>query len=407
MKFPHFCLAVSLGTVACGGGEDPATSTVLQPVASASGLDAGTNVPGNVAAPNVPVGSNVPTTVTGSGGDGNGNGQVCEVQSVESGRVTPDMLIVLDRSGSMRNNGVDRWAPSVSALKQITSSLGGSINFGLMTFPGMSAAPPPAPTQNCAALTDLLEQIACFATEAAGGVANLDTCVAGAVDVPIATNNGGAIASVLDRMRPEGATPTAVTLKAAHASIGSGLVALDDVVKPKYVLLVTDGAPNCSTPQSTGGGGRGGGGFDNQAVEMSVGEITAMAKDGVKTYVIGYGTKSDAQLSAALDRMAQAGNTGDTQHHAIEDGNALLTEFQKIAGAAVGCDFALKKAPPDPSYVEVKIDGKQINLNDANGWTISSDRRRITLVGGACTAISSKEQHLLSVRVLCERVVLE
>jgi hypothetical protein len=407
MKLPHLCLAVSLGSIACGGTDDSTASSVnFSAIGSGNpALDAGTpNSASNTPTGSVPVSSvptpstSVPSTVSGP----SGGSEVCEVQSVDSGRVTPDMLIVLDRSGSMRNNGVNRWDPSVSALKSLTTSLGASINFGLMTFPGASMMAAPKPSQDCSALTDLIEQLACLATESAGGVATMDTCVAGSVDVPIGANNGMAIATTLDRMSPQGATPTAATLKAAHASLGSGLAAVDDTPKPKYVLLVTDGAPNCSSSQSTGGRG-----FDNQAVDQSVAEITAMAMDGVKTYVIGYNTKSDQQLSAALDRMAQAGGTGDKQHHAIEDGNALLTEFQKIAGVVASCEFGLNKAPSDPSYVEVKLDGQQIKLNDANGWTISADRRSITLQGSACSAISSKDQHLLSVRVLCERVVLQ
>jgi hypothetical protein len=212
-------------------------------------------------------------------------------------------------------------------------------------------------------------------------------------------------------MSPNGATPTAATLKAAHTALGSVMAGPDMVVAPKYVLLVTDGAPNCTNGGGGGGGGGGGrgggGGYDAQAVDQSVAEIAAMAKDGIKTFVIGYNTKSDARLSGALDRMALAGDTGDKQHHAIEDGMALVTEFQKIAGAAAACEFVLNTQPSDPSHVEVKLDGKQINLNDPNGWLISADRRRITVQGSACAALASKEQHLVSVRVLCEPVVLQ
>jgi hypothetical protein len=415
MKFPSFCVVASVGSLIACGGEDPATSTqYVGMVGVAPGLDAGVAVPGSATPgtgaqpgtgqPSTP-GTGSPTTDPGS--NNNGNGGVCEVRSVDSGRVPPDMLIVLDRSGSMKNGGVNRWDPSVSALKMITSSFGSSVSFGLLAFPGTAMnAPPPMPTQDCSTITDIVAQIACIATEAAGGVATVDTCVAGSVEVPIGLNNGMAIASALDRMAPEGATPTAVSLKAAHDAIGSGMAALDDTVKAKYVLLVTDGAPNCSSAASTGGG-RGGRGFDQQAVDQSVAEIAAMAKDGVKTFVIGYNTKSDAQLSAALDRMAQAGGTGDTQHHAIEDGNSLLAEFQKIAGAAASCELVLNTAPANPSFVQVKLDDMQINLNDPNGWTISADRRRITLQGSACAAVAGKERHQVSVHVLCEPVVLQ
>ena len=257
----------------------------------------------------------------------------------------------------------------------------------------------PVAMQDCSAITDVLQQLTCVAMGAAGSIAALDTCIPGTVEVPIASNNAMAIGTALDQMSPLGATPTAVSLKAAHDAIGSGVAALDTTVRPKYVLLVTDGAPNCSTSASTGApGGRG---FDSQAVEQSVAEITAMAKDGIKTYVIGYSTKSDPQLSAALDRMAVAGNTGDMQHHAIEDGMALETAFQKIAGAVASCELGLDTIAVNASYVQVKLDDKQIDLNDANGWEISPDGRRVTLKGSACDALTSKDaRHVVSVRVL-------
>ncbi|MFM2419989.1 MAG: hypothetical protein RL385_4712, partial [Pseudomonadota bacterium] len=68
--------------------------------------------------------------------ESSGDGGTCEVHDIGHGRIAPDILIVLDRSGSMRNRGTDRWGPSVSALGTITSSLDESVKFGLMVFPG-------------------------------------------------------------------------------------------------------------------------------------------------------------------------------------------------------------------------------------------------------------------------------
>lgn len=213
-------------------------------------------------------------------------GKICSTFNIASGRVTPDMLIVLDRSSSMRGAGVNRWDPSVSGLKSITAALDDEVRFGLMAFPGRGAG------------------------TGWGGL----SCAAGTLEVDLALNNASAIASRLDQLQLVETTPTAATLAEAHTILSQRAAPADTVaLPPPYVVLVTDGAPNCTN----GAGGRGGG--DTAAVQASVAAIESMAQDGIKTYVLGYGTQSDTQLRSALDAMARAGATGDTAHRAIED----------------------------------------------------------------------------------------
>jgi hypothetical protein len=198
-------------------------------------------------------------------------------------------------------------------------------------------------------------------------------------------------------------TPTAPTLTAAHAVLGSGLAQVDTTLSAKYVILVTDGAPNCSDGRA-GGGGLGG---DQAAVAASVAAIAAMQMDGIKTYVLGYGTESDPVLKAALDQMAQAGGTGDSAHRPIENEASLVQEFQRILGSAVSCDYALMTAPSDPNYVLVQLDGMKLDLNSPDGFALSADRKRLTVVGAACTKLqSTSETHMLTVKIECERQTL-
>jgi hypothetical protein len=321
------------------------------------------------------------------------------VTTVGTGRVSPDILIVLDRSGSMRMGGVDRWGPSVAGLKTITTSLQDRVSFGLMAFPGtgmgggMSGGTNPL---DCLALTDPFALAECFANSIPAGIGG--TCDAGSLNVPIVSNNAAAIAAALDAMVPNGATPTAVTLQAAHAELKKNQAGPDETGNAKYVLLVTDGAPNCSGGNMGGGGS----GQDPAAVDASVAAIDAMAKEGIKTYVMGYGTQSDAMLKAALDRMAVAGDTGDTQHHPIEDEQGLVSTFQQITGVLLSCEFVLDQAVLDQSYVKVTFDGTQINPGD-NGWALSADKRKVTLQGGACE-MAKQEGHTISVTVHCDPV---
>src|SRR5690349_15018164 len=47
----------------------------------------------------------------------------CEDYSVDVKSAVANVLIVLDRSGSMRDLTVNRWDPSVAAIEQLTASL--------------------------------------------------------------------------------------------------------------------------------------------------------------------------------------------------------------------------------------------------------------------------------------------
>lgn len=376
---------------ACGTPDDGLTVAAgTAPVnVGANGASGSADATGTGDTPAAPARDVVPPSTannTGQTPSGPATPSVCEIHQIGSTRVIPEMLIVLDRSGSMRRGGVNRWDPSVSGLKAITASLQSVIEFGLMAFPGQA---------DCSAITDPLLQAACQLL----GAGNDASCEAGSLDVPIALNNAGAIASALDSMAPNGATPTAATLQAAHTFFGGNFQAPDQLSAPKYVLLVTDGAPNCS--QGFGGG------VDFQAVEQSVAEVASMTSDGIKTFVLGYDTRTDATLSAALNRMAQAGGTGDSAHRAIENEASLIAAFEEIAGAATSCEYALDDPPSDASYVLVELDGAPLTLGDPDGWSLSPDSRRVSLQGQACAAMQGLGQHSFSVSVQCAPVVVQ
>ncbi len=161
----------------------------------------------------------------------------------------PDMLIVLDRSGSMASNSgsKSKWAHAVAAVNTLVKNYTGQIRFGMMLFP------------------------------AAGS-----SCGGGSVNVGVGPSTLGSIAGVLSSNFPGGGTPIAVSLKNAHAYLTKV-----DPGKTKYVLLVTDGSETC-------------GGQPTSFVQLLMG-----AK--IKTYVVGFGSGVN---QSQLNGMASSGGTG-------------------------------------------------------------------------------------------------
>lgn len=298
---------------------------------------------------------------------------LCESFSVRGGRVVvPDVLIVLDRSSSMKRGDVNRWDPSVSGLKAITSALESSVRFGLMVFPGTS-----------------------------GGDDTASRCAPGSLEVPIALNNAQALASRLDSLDLAQTTPTAPTLEVAHIVLKTRRAQRGSTLGPAYVILVTDGSPNCAAEGDVSfeaGGSPG-------AVEETFRAITAMSGDGIKTFVLGYDTEGDATLKPILDRLAQAGATGDTMHRAVDNESGVTAAFREITRIAVGCAFSLSTPPLDADHVRVNLAGAPLLGGDQDGWSLGTDGRTLSIQGKACDLLSnSDDAPVLQVGVLCAPV---
>jgi hypothetical protein len=332
-------------------------------------------MPGAMSTPsNTNTGTNtgIQPGVTNQAAPGAAGSSTCESHVVDGAPAVPDMLIVLDRSGSMNpdnnDDATDRWGGSRDALIDVTEAFDHQVRFGLMTFPGV----------------------------AAGGGGD-SQCAPGKLDVPIGLNTGPSIATTLGSMQAEGRTPTAAALEAALPIVATS-VGPDEVAGAKYVLLVTDGDPNCGSNT----GGRGGGGRDDVARMATIRAIEALTAAGVKTFVVGYQT-AGTDFVDQLDRMAAAGGTGATKHTSVESGSDLNATLSQIASKLVSCTYQLKGAVADPAKVLVSVAGRPRNLNAADdGWRLESDHRTVTLLGRACMEVESGG--VFAVQVTCEPV---
>lgn len=264
-----------------------------------------------------------------------------------------------------------RWTPARQAIKNVTANLDTGIAFGLMMYPSNNS------------------------------------CGTGGSDITPATGTAGAIETVLDDANSNGMTPTADALDAA----GDALAPLSG---QSYVLLVTDGGPNCngSLPRESctctiadGCAGWGGDADFCLDSDRSIERVAALATAGVSTYVIGFDT---SEWTAVLDGMAAAGDTERTTYVPVSSGTELENTLAELAGNVVSCSFTLDSTPSDYRYVRVKLNGvdvPHVSQTDGNsGWDL--DGSRIDLVGATCDALKDAEDPELNIKVECEAVVL-
>jgi hypothetical protein len=361
--FGGLCIAMAcgcgpLGTVPSTAAEDAAVSAIPPAALAEAGVSTGSADAGT----STPVSSDL-----------------CERRTVQAQRITPEMLIVLDRSLSMspdaNDSSTDRWAGSVTAIKQTVIAFEGQIDFGLMTFPAFDSR-------------QLLRN---------GSGSTLEVqCPTGALDVELGSGHAGQIAEALDELAPGGSTPTGPTLMAALDVLRNTAKLYAGTLAPRYVLLVTDGDPNCAGPAAFDG-------TDPLARRQALDAVGALNDAQIKTYVVGFQTASTSFVGQ-LDQMAALGGTGETTHRSVESGADLVKTFQEIVDRAVSCSFKLETAMVNPAYVLITTAGEPRGFQNQNGWTLGVDMKTVTLSGAACDSIRSGAP--ITVEVLCSPVIL-
>ena len=262
----------------------------------------------------------------------------------------PDLLIVLDRSGSMASpiptfppDFTPKWTIMRDALNGVAATHENNIRFGLLEFPT---------DDDCAV---------------DGGTA---------VRVPVDLGQAAEIAGYFQNRSAGGNTPAQLGLSAALAHYQS--IPVNDA--GRYVLFATDGEPNCSA---------------GDAAAETVAAVDALAAAGIKTYVLGFGGGfvDDSVLndSAIAGEVPRPG--GPPHYYAANSATELEAVLDTISGGIIvpSCSYALATPPPDPDAVTVTLNGVPVPRSTAhtNGWDYYPDSMTITFFGTYCEQIQS------------------
>jgi hypothetical protein len=314
------------------------------------------------------------------------DGSFCDCIDVPLFGDPPNMYFVLDRSGSM-NEG-NKWSAVRITIAAILRGLGPRANFGATLFPGFES-------QACAPSIEVLP------------ISPGD---------PPGEQDGPTTTKLLKATQPppSGGTPTA-------AALSSVARILSTATGKTFVILATDGGPNCNSQASctveqcqpnienVQGCPRAGPSCcepptgPREACLDSAATTSAVAllkSGGIPVYVIGLpGTTAYAAL---LDQLAVAGGTAlptSPKYYRVDSsGDAtLLTTLKRIAAKIVAtCEFKLKEAPADANQVNVYLDDVVLPREPANGWKL--DGSTVTLVGSACSKVLAGD--ILNVRII-------
>lgn len=379
---------VPLGTT-CGAGKQCSENGRCVDLAGSGGSGGGNGSGGSASGGKSGTG-NLPIPVEEGGvSDAMEEADACAQTSVVLTTAIPNVLLLVDRSGSMSEEfegGLTRWVSLRTALIDPTTGLvpavQGSVNLGLALYTGPdngrigleSTATEPDP--------DYVETTVCPYL----------------VEVPIAPNNGAAIqAAYLPqeiRDRSAGQTPTGESLEGALPALTS----LDPMVYPgrKVIVLATDGEPDLCENGNDEAGGR----------DRSVAAVAAAFAAGVTTFVISVGDEVGQDHLRELANLGQGFAADDAmdRYYRADDAASLAQAFEDIVNGVRSCTFALDgMVTGDGHDGTVTVDGVAVTQNDPNGWRLNGPSE-VELLGTSCELVKTGD-HSIDVSFPCGVVI--
>ena len=287
----------------------------------------------------------------------------CFSQQIEGNPLRTEIILVLDKSGSMHASHWDfdavymtRWKSLWLTVESILGDYATAADFGVELFPKV------------------------------GSTSECDAAVP--VSVPVAANSAPIVLSGIPGPDEEvaGKTPTGHGVEVARAHL------LDiETDTPQVMILIADG----NVSDSCGG--------NNSTSGVSTQLVDAFAA-GIPTYVIGI--DPDSATTQELNAFAIAGGaplTGTEKFYNAQLGDELLAALQDVVIDTLSCVIPLSESPDDPSLTKVFVDGQEWPLvsdcETGDGWVFSSPYDEITLCGAACDAL--KEVHVATIEFEC------
>jgi hypothetical protein len=374
-------------------------------------------------------------------------GQTTQNEVIASKRLKPNVMLLVDNSGSM-------LLPTDSTNPACPSGCGTS---------SANQCPPQCPTR----VSELKSAMATF-LQTSGTIARLGVTVfptdnlckpASNIDVGLPTpsssddgtdntlnTNATQVNQRIQALTPLGGTPTGASLE----FLGNyGGVNDNNDFRDDFVLLLTDGLPNCNdanpnalcTCQTAGNcsqtqtnscscttstcmtalcakgcldySERADGSYDPAI--GAVAAVRALRAKGIRTIVVGFGKDlAGGQGPKVLNAMAQEGGFGrecpngtnaecgsnntcntttkicSSSFFQAANGTELAEALRKISESFQGdpCEFTLSARPSDPRYLSVVIDGQAV-ASGAMTFSYDFNTNKVLFTGDLCTRLKT------------------
>lgn len=303
----------------------------------------------------------------------------CMTTTADARRVPLNLLILLDRSGSMgQGSRPTKWESAVAGIQRLLTRLGDDARVGLTLFPARS-----------------------------GAAGSPDGYTSPAVPVAPLRMSRGALVTALGGS-PSGNTPMVCAAQGTLGYYSTGFT----LEGSRNVILITDGAPTqeclpgpacailpfpdleCLLRQER---------VARDAVSVAV-AMGARLSPPVRWYIAGTPEASDAFLSS----LAVTGGTPRTPtcressscHYSLRSASFerdLDMALEEIRGRALTCEFEVNadSGRVDPTRVNVNFTGTgqptprliPRDVDHRDGWDYANGMRTVVLHGAACDRV--------------------
>ena len=290
-------------------------------------------------------------------------GGECGTEVFEIETVPPNIMLLLDRSCSMpdcakynvtrncfNNSGVDKWGDAVTVINELTENFRGDIRWGLDLFPDTTG----------------------------------DKC--GQDDPVVALQSGqedviqSLLTGALNPSDPLFPTGPCVTNILGVLDAASRNPDLRDPERDTFTILITDG-------EEVGCGDR------ESNHQDAVTAVQNLAKDGIQTFVIGFGGGVEP---AQLNELAVAGERSNpepaTDFYQAANATVLAATLAELVKATVGCTVSLNEVPPEPDKLFAFLGQQQLERGTADGYEYNAMLNQVEFLGAACEAVKQGEQ---------------
>ncbi|MEM9072617.1 MAG: vWA domain-containing protein [Myxococcota bacterium] len=299
----------------------------------------------------------------------------CASVRLETERVTPNVLLIVDQSGSMTAGfgGSNRWdALRDSLLDQpegLIFDLQDQVRFGLALFTAEAEGNSSGPPIGMCPMVELVDP---------------------------AIRNYDAIRAVYQPADPIDETPTGDSIDFILDALAS---IPDPSTDPTIFILATDGEPDrCEELNPQNG------------QEEALAAVERAYDMGIRTFIIsvGEGTISEGHLQDVANAgLGVRDGDPDAEFFVAGDDDGLRDSLRAIIGGELSCVVELsgRVSLDEACSGSVRLNGRSLSCDDPNGWE-PVDETRIELLGDACDELQSGPGSTLEAVFPCDVILI-